>query len=1013
MPPLSSSFTDQLKRLCDAHPTRAKWVIVPAHAIGRTIGDRLAREGGGWANLRFVTPFDLALRMGAPFLVERGVDPSEEGLGPALVMRLLLAQPERDGYFRPLATQPDLAAALWSTIREIRMAGIKAADLPSNAFVSSEKHDELVALLASYEAYLTTTSRGDRATVFEEAVQHLDWCPIRAEDCLLELPDARWQPLEQQLVDALPGERVSVLSGAGRPQGPPLRHREDPSVPSSPGPLVPSSPLFFVAGGADAEIEEIFRRVLVDAAPLDDVEVVAPTPQSAALIWEKAVRFDWPITVAHGLPVALTRPGRALRAFVEWIDDDFAAGRLRRMLQSGDMRIEGLDISPARAARVLVKARAAWGRQTFRLALARYAMTTRRRAERDDMPAEQREGMMTRADEADALRQWIDALVASVPALDEAKTVSVRDLAACAKTFVDTCAGRASALDRLASAALTDALAELQALDDFRCPLGHALQFVGERVSSLTIGADRPRPGHLHVSALSNAGYAGRPVVFVMGLEEGRVFPVPFEDPILLDAERERIGRELRRSHDRTDDAVALGKARLADIRRQPGVRVTYSYSCRDLREYRQTYASWLMLDAFREATNNPSAQYQELHAHLGEPVSCVPPTAAAALDDSRWWLRGVVSAGAAAKPAVLAAYPSLAAGLRAEERRDGTSFTEYDGYVPAAGPVLDPCQPGRVVSPTSLEDAAKCPFRYFLRYGLGVDAIESGERDRDVWLDPLLRGSLLHDLYAELLRRCRADNRRVSIDEDAAWMAARGEQTLVDLAVEMPPPSEEVRARETELLLRDLAIFVEAEAQLDAARTPIGLEVGFGRGGASEIEPLSQEQPIVLDLGGGVTITVAGRIDRIDQIERIDRTGKTTFEIIDYKTGGYWADDWIGVFAGGTRLQHALYGLAAAELLRRTTKSATVSGAQYYFPSEKGQQERKQIAASSRAKLQEVIADLRQVIVSGAFVHASTDSGCKFCHYGPACGRNAIGRAKDKMADTNLDAMRRLMAHE
>jgi ATP-dependent helicase/nuclease subunit B len=987
---LSSSFVDHLKRLCDAHSTRAKWVIVPAHAIGRTIGDRLARGGGGWANLRFVTPFDLALRMGAPFLVERGVDPSEEGLGPALVMRLLLALPERDGYFRPLATQPDLAAALWSTIREIRMAGITSADLAADAFVSAEKHDELVALLASYETYLATTSRGDRATVFEEASQHLDWCPIRAEDCLLELPDTRWQPLEQQLLAALPGDRIAI--------------------PSSLGPLVPSSPLFFVAGGADAEIEEIFRRVIAGAAPLDDVEVVAPMPESAALIWEKAVRFDWPITVAHGLPVALTRPGRALRALVEWIDDDFAAGRLRRMLQSGDVRIESVDISPARAARVLVKAGAAWGRQTFRLALTRHAKATRRSAERDDMPADQRDGLKKRADEADALAQWIDALVQSVPEPDEAGTVSVRDLAACAKTFVETHAGRASALDGIASAALAEALAELQALDDFRCPLGHALQFVDERVSGLTIGADRPRPGHLHVSALSSAGYAGRPVVFVMGLEEGRVFPVPFEDPILLDEERARIGRGLRLSHERTDEAVALGQARLADIRRQPGVRVTYSYSCRDLREYRQTYASWLMLDAFREATDNPSASYQELHAHLGEPVSCVPPTAAAALDDSRWWLRGVVSAGAAATPAVLAAYPSLAAGLHAEAQRDSSAFTEFDGHVPEAGPVLDPCQPGRVVSPTSLEDAAKCPFRYFLQHGLGVRAIESGERDRDVWLDPLLRGSLLHDLYAGLLRRCRAENRRVSIAEDAAWMAERGRQVLVELAAEMPPSSEEVRARETGLLLRDLAIFVEAEAQFDATHTPVGLEVGFGRGGSSAIEPLSQEQPIVLDLGQGMTVTIAGRIDRIDQVER---DGRATFEIVDYKTGRFWGPDWDGVFAGGTRLQHALYGLAAAELLRRTTKDATVSGAQYYFPSEKGHQERVRIDAPAHATLQQVIADLRQVIVSGAFVHSADDRVCTFCNYGPACGRNAFARAEAKRADAHLDAVRRLAEHE
>ena len=88
-------FVDQLKGLCAAYPTRSKWVFVPTHAIGRTLGDRLVLEGTDWANLRFVTPLDIALLMGAPFLVERGIDPSEEELGPALMMRLLLDAPAR------------------------------------------------------------------------------------------------------------------------------------------------------------------------------------------------------------------------------------------------------------------------------------------------------------------------------------------------------------------------------------------------------------------------------------------------------------------------------------------------------------------------------------------------------------------------------------------------------------------------------------------------------------------------------------------------------------------------------------------------------------------------------------------------------------------------------------------------------------------------------------------------------------------------------------------------------
>src|SRR6186713_2447686 len=119
-------FVQQLASLCRQHVTRSKWVFVPSHALGRTIGERIALDGTNWLNLRFVTPLDIALRMGAPFLVECGIDPSEEGLGAALMMRLLLDLPEGNGYFRPLADQPTLAQALWSTVHELRMDGVKS-----------------------------------------------------------------------------------------------------------------------------------------------------------------------------------------------------------------------------------------------------------------------------------------------------------------------------------------------------------------------------------------------------------------------------------------------------------------------------------------------------------------------------------------------------------------------------------------------------------------------------------------------------------------------------------------------------------------------------------------------------------------------------------------------------------------------------------------------------------------------------------------------------------------------
>ena len=112
---MSSPFIEQLIELRNRWPTRSKWVVVPSHSIGHTLGDRLVIGGTNWANLRFVTPFDLALRMAGPFLVEREIDPSEDTLGAALIIRLLLELPDQHSYFKTTAEHPSIGEALWMT----------------------------------------------------------------------------------------------------------------------------------------------------------------------------------------------------------------------------------------------------------------------------------------------------------------------------------------------------------------------------------------------------------------------------------------------------------------------------------------------------------------------------------------------------------------------------------------------------------------------------------------------------------------------------------------------------------------------------------------------------------------------------------------------------------------------------------------------------------------------------------------------------------------------------------
>ena len=91
---MSDPFVSQLATLCSNSPTAPKWVIVPTHALGHTVGDRLVLEGTNWVNLRFKTPFDLALEIAGPYLAERGIDPAADDSGPALMMRLLRELPE-------------------------------------------------------------------------------------------------------------------------------------------------------------------------------------------------------------------------------------------------------------------------------------------------------------------------------------------------------------------------------------------------------------------------------------------------------------------------------------------------------------------------------------------------------------------------------------------------------------------------------------------------------------------------------------------------------------------------------------------------------------------------------------------------------------------------------------------------------------------------------------------------------------------------------------------------------
>ncbi len=1036
-------FVAALADLHRTQPTRAKWVVVASHRVGRTVAERLAREGTDWLNLRFVTAFSLALETAAPFLVERGLDPLPDGLGANLVMRLLMDLPEgTPAYFRPLSDQPRMGAALWNAVREMRLAGLTAADLPAAAFEDARKHGELQALMAAYERHLADRRLADTADVFREAAAHAAASPLSPSDLVIEAPGLLLPPLARAFVDALPGERTACAgpaipglerprrlaatrraepASAGRAASSPAGHRAEPSrlawlLDPAAAPSAAAAPRIemFHAAGTEAEVEGVLRRILSHAppVPLDQAEVACASPAISRLFWEKARRLDLPITVEAGIPAVCARPARALLALCDWIDSGYVAGRLRRLFQAGDLVVDlPGGRGPGLAARLLLEAQATWGRATYGQSLAALAARAEASAADDeDMDDEDRATAKGKAAQAKALGEHLRGLLALFPEPAGDGTVSLADLLRGLTIALDTHVAEATPLDQAASAALQAALDELLALGDLRRPTAEALRLVRDAVTNLSIGASRARPGHLHVSPLESAGSTGRPWTFVAGLQEGGVFPALVEDPVLLDAERAQVSPALATSHDRLAKSVHAVLSRLAvlPLSSSPGeAGVCLSCSCRDLRDGRETFPSWLMLQALRLDRGDAGQSYEDLNEALGTPETLVPPGADQALAEAGWWLAEGKAAGPAGTGAVLRAYPPLEAGRRAAEARAADAFTEFDGLVPAARDALDPRVTGKPVSATPIESLARCPFRFFLEHGLGLDVIEDDDPDRDEWLDPLQRGSALHAVYATLGREARARGSRLDPDRDLPRARELAGQTLAELRDACPPPSDLVFDRERASFVRDVELFLEFEAERPAGE-PVAFEVSFGREPGDK-EPLASPDPMALSLGGGQAVLVRGIIDRIQ------RLGDGTYEVIDYKTGSYYRDKWRGTFRGGAMLQHALYGLAAAGLLRKADPKARVSRGTYEFPSARGGGERASIPPPSRAAIVAVLADLFDVIADGAFVAGGDEFECRYCDFTRACagsGRQAAAKIASE-ANASLGAYRRLKTHE
>ena len=266
------------------------------------------------------------------------------------------------------------------------------------------------------------------------------------------------------------------------------------------------------AGGREPEVDDAFRRILAAGWRLDAVEIACVSDEDATLVWEKAQRHDWPVTVEGGVPVARTRPARALLGFLRVVRGRLPRRRAPASLQSGDVRLDLDDgPSPGQAARLLVRVGGAVGPGDLRRDAGRAGAPSFASEPPTPTSTTPPGAAASRAAQVERLARRPRRAAEPRPGARQGR----RDLdprAPCRRaTFLGRFAAVGGPLDGAAVLVIGDALDELDALGDLRRPQAEILRLVRDRLAGLAVGGDRARPGCLHVAPLARAGYAGPP----------------------------------------------------------------------------------------------------------------------------------------------------------------------------------------------------------------------------------------------------------------------------------------------------------------------------------------------------------------------------------------------------------------------------------------------------------------------------------------------------------------------
>ena len=1027
------------------------WIVAPTREAASRLVRTVVREGAtfGWEAVSWGA---LIARRALLPLGRKKLSAASALALDAVCARVVhrLGIADRLGRFSPIADQPGLPSALARTLHEVRLA-----ELPAGA-LAEVGHDELEAIRRGFEEELALAQLADRADVFRAAMEGdaratviLDpviSSPLEARlaatiagDGLITIPlgDERAWRLLSEVCDPRESIDEPLDSSLARAR---MRLFEPTDSIDAPD----ESVVIVSAPGPSRECVEIARRCMRAAREglrFDQMAVVlhTPGPYRPHLV-EAFRRADVPLRFTRGTHapdpsgrallalLACRQEGLSARAFGEylslgvvpeleegappeardlWVVPDAEQMPIGLQLpeptrDEGALELEAGAVGgtlrvPRDWETLIVDAAVIGGRERWERRLDVLHGRLERERETLDPDDPRREGIARRRHQLLALRAFALPILDVLAELPEHARwgewlVMLEALTTRAIRHPETVLRVLRELAPLGPVGPVD-LPEVRRVLEPR--LTQLLQRPTERVDGVFVASTHEIRG------------AELELVFVPGLAE-RLFPKRvLEDPLLLDEARLRLPVELPTRSDAMDDERLALRMALGAAKR----RVVLSWPDVDLERSRPRVPSFYALEVARAARGElPSFDALKTEAveasptHTGWPAPDDPRRAIDAAEFDLATLRDAFRRKEKGGMAYLLdanAHAKRALGFRARRWLSG-KWTSADGLV--LGPkdprskLLERHHAGaRPFSATALQAFATCPYRFALYTIFRLETREVPEAIEQ--LNPLQRGSLIHDIQFETLTRAR-ERDMLPLDGPEAIAKTRAllDAVIDELAQEYAEELVPAIPRVWEESVADMRHDLHEWLSIVAAQEwdPVAFELAFGLTRGNRRDERSSPEPVQLH----ADMLLRGAIDLVERKGDLLRaTDSKTGRVPRYVK----ADTQIG---GGRVLQPLLYALALEQL----HPDATVQGGRLFYCTSRGEFAVRDVAldTSGRERVHAFLEVVAAHLKRGFFPAAPIEDGCRWCDYKPVCGPYEERRAimKHRKAPSSLQRL-------